>query len=168
MATLGLVLLAGCGLGLSRDRRVWEMSGHETALYEAGVAIRAGDLAALRRAGQALGSDDPVPGLPDDSRLQLDAVRYAGAELAKVETIEAGAQRATALTVHCARCHATLGVPAVRPVGGGTPDQQLWTALAFQDAPSWEAAAPPGPLRDAISWDDRRAAFARALLASPD
>lgn len=151
----------------ARQQRVWEMQDHDDDLRDAREAIRRGDLASARRAGARLGEPDPVPGLPAAATRHLDALRADGRALAEVTEPSSAATALTAMTAHCAACHRELAVAAPAPLVDSA-DEHLWLGLVFESDPHWSAglaALPPGSGVAGESWDERRHAMARRLVA---
>lgn len=161
MSAWGVALvvgLSGCrsGAEIDRTRRVWEMEDHAADLLAVRDAIRTGDLRAVEDAGLRLASPDPVPGLPGDALVALDAVRAGGRLLATADTRAEAADLAVAITLSCAACHGEMGISRPVPEGLTEPDR-VWFALVFEVEAAWPASVPGD------TWRERRAAVAADL-----
>jgi hypothetical protein len=170
MFVLSMMVLSGCWSGAEqqRARRVWEMQDHEMATIAARDAVLRGDLAGVHTAGEDLARQDVVPGLPDDARGHLDAVRTAGTTLAGVGDLDAAARAVVGVTQQCAACHRSLGIAVVRPMRD-TPREHLWMGLVFEDEATWdkgvEGLSDAGDLASVQGWAARRDGLAPMLLS---
>jgi hypothetical protein len=153
-----LVLAMGCrsGAEIDHQRRIWEMDDHAADLLAARDALLAGDLAAVEDAGLRLAAPDPLPGLPDEAIVTLEAVRAGGRLLATSDDPAEAADLLVAVTLSCAACHRRMGISAP---AGAAPQDLLWYAVAFESEAAWAAAAGSGP----ASWRERRAGLADRL-----
>jgi hypothetical protein len=151
-----------------RHRRVWEMQDHEVDAIAARDALLRGDLAAAQQAGARLAEPDLVPGLPEQVRPWLDAVRDGGQALARELDAPSAAATLLAVTGDCAGCHTELAVPVPEPLHR-TGEELAWIGLVFESEPRWDAGvAALGPEAAAVAaaegWADRRAAYAAHLV----
>ena len=162
---------AGCGLfglGLQESPapglvRETAMDDHQVAVHRARDAVIAQDLDGVRRAGEVLAVERVVPLLPPPAVHDLERVREAGAELARVSDLDVAATLLVDLTATCARCHTILEVPPQVPMQA-TQRDMLWTALSFHSEAHWQEGARRDPrLQNLDYWDDRRFAVALRL-----
>ena len=154
------VLWAGCWDVESeiRARRQWEMQDHEADFFAALDALRARDLAGARQAGEGLGQRDPLPGVPTETAMHIEAVRASARRLSTAHDLGGAKAELGLMAVQCAACHRAVGLPAPAPVDASNPQNAAWMAVLFQDEAAWARTTTEGP----SGWDDRR----RALLAT--
>ncbi len=159
--------ILGCGTpaGSVPGPRILEMRDHEIDAFEALRAHAAGDLSALRRAGERLARPDEVPGLPVAATPMLEATRALGRSLANAPTVADAAPHLASLAGSCGACHEAFGVSPEGPERAH-PHEQAFFAIALRDEARWQRVAPslaPHGGEGAGGWLARQIVLASAL-----